>query len=121
MIEIGGFLGFSLNLGLLLVVVSLLLGFLRLAKGPTFSDRVVALDMMTVSLVTFCALFSVRTGATAFLDVAAVLALIGFLATVAFARFAERGIHHRRESMAKPSETVAEMANGETGETEATS
>ena len=73
-----------------LVMASLVLGFIRLAKGPSFSDRVVALDMMTVSIVAFCALFAIRSGATAFLDVAVVLALIGFLATVALARFAEQ-------------------------------
>ncbi|MEV8465945.1 cation:proton antiporter [Fluviibacterium sp. DFM31] len=78
--------------GFTLVMVSLVLGFIRLFKGPSFSDRVVALDMMTVSIVAFCALFAIRSEASAFLDVALVLALIGFLATVALARFAERSM-----------------------------
>ncbi|MCA8883293.1 MAG: pH regulation protein F [Rhodobacteraceae bacterium] len=78
--------------GFTLVMLSLVLGFIRLAKGPSFSDRVVALDMMTVSIVAFCALFAIRSEAAAILDVALVLALIGFLATVALARFAERSM-----------------------------
>ena len=53
-------------------------------------DRGVALDMMTVAIVAGCGLASVRFGEPAFLDAALVLALVGFLATVALARFAER-------------------------------
>ena len=60
-------------------------------------DRVVALDMMTILIVAFCALYSILTGVEAFLDVALVLALIGFLATVAFARYAERRVERADE------------------------
>jgi multicomponent Na+:H+ antiporter subunit F len=52
----------------------------------------VALDFLTVALVSFCGLLALRTGVQALLDAALVLALVGFLATVAFARFAERGV-----------------------------
>lgn len=94
-----------------LVMASLVLGFIRLAKGPSFSDRVVALDMMTVSIVAFCALFAIRSGATAFLDVAVVLALIGFLATVALARFAERSmLRQTGQPMLPPSDQLEEEA-----------
>ncbi|MEM8577135.1 MAG: monovalent cation/H+ antiporter complex subunit F [Pseudomonadota bacterium] len=72
------------------------LAILRLAIGPTLADRVVALDMMTVAIVSFCGLAAIRSGDTAFLDVALVLALVGFLATVALARFAERQVMRQR-------------------------
>lgn len=87
------FLNISVEIGFFLVMGSILLGFVRLAKGPSLADRVVALDMMTVSIVAFCALFAIRTNVTAFLDVAIVLALIGFLATLALARYAERRMY----------------------------
>ena len=73
-----------------LVMAGVLLAFLRLIRGPSLPDRVVALDTMTVLIVAFCGLYTLQTGVTAFLDVAVVLALIGFLATVALARFVER-------------------------------
>ena len=73
-----------------MVMVSVALGFVRLAKGPTLADRVVALDMMTVIIVAFCGLYAIFADEAAFLDVGIVLALVGFLATVALARFAER-------------------------------
>ncbi|MEM8752429.1 MAG: cation:proton antiporter [Pseudomonadota bacterium] len=80
----------SLEIGFALVVLGVVLAFLRLVRGPSLPDRVVALDMMTVAIVAFCGLASIRYDAPAFLDVALVLALVGFLATVALARFAER-------------------------------
>ncbi|MDB2406923.1 cation:proton antiporter [Jannaschia sp.] len=83
-------LAFSVQIGFIMVMLGIVLAFVRLAKGPSLPDRVVALDTMTVLIVAFCGLFVFESGSTAFLDVAVVLALIGFLATVALARFVER-------------------------------
>ncbi|PWJ12081.1 monovalent cation/H+ antiporter complex subunit F [Jannaschia seohaensis] len=83
-------LAFAVQVGFLMVMAGIVLAFVRLAKGPSLPDRVVALDTMTVLIVAFCGLFVFESGATAFLDVAVVLALVGFLATVALARFVER-------------------------------
>lgn len=88
--EAGEFLNYAMDLSFSLVMIGILLTFARLARGPSLPDRVVALDMMTVLIVVFCGLFSVFAGDSAFLDVAVVLALVGFFATVALARFAER-------------------------------
>lgn len=85
-----GFLSFALDISFALVMISIGLAFYRIAKGPSLADRVVALDMMTVTIVSFCGLYAILTDVDAFLDVAIVVALIGFLATVALARFSER-------------------------------
>lgn len=84
------FLFFAVEASFWMVMLSIVLAFVRLAKGPSLPDRVVALDMITVLIVAFCALFAVFSGTVAFLDVALIVALVGFLATVALARFAER-------------------------------
>jgi multicomponent Na+:H+ antiporter subunit F len=83
-------LAWSVHAAFILVMLGVVLAFLRLVLGPTLPDRVVALDTMTVLIVTFCGLYVFQSGSTAFLDVAVVLALVGFLATVALARFVER-------------------------------
>ena len=90
-----GFLSLALDIGFGLVMISIALGFYRIAFGPSLADRVVALDMMTVSIVAFCGLYAILSGTGAFLDVAIVVALIGFLATVALARFSERSSARR--------------------------
>lgn len=84
------FLSFSVDAAFGMIMIAVIITFYRLAKGPTFADRVVALDMMTVSIIAFCGVFAIFSGDVAFLDIVIVLALIGFLATVALARFAER-------------------------------
>jgi multicomponent Na+:H+ antiporter subunit F len=80
----------ALDISFVLVMLGVAFAFLRLVLGPTLPDRVVALDMMTVLIVAFCGLYAMLADDTAFVDVAIVLALIGFLATVALARFVER-------------------------------
>lgn len=85
----------ALMIGFAMVFLAVGLALVRLAKGPSLPDRVVALDMMTVAIVAFCGLAAVLSGDAAFLDVALVLALVGFLATVALARFAERAVIRR--------------------------
>lgn len=91
------FLDLAIDLSFAIVMVSIAMGFYRIAKGPSFGDRVVALDMMTISIMGFCGLFAIFSEDTAFLDVAIVLALIGFLTTLALARFAERREARRSE------------------------
>lgn len=86
------FFDWSLHASFIMVMVAVALGFIRLIKGPSLADRVVALDLMTVLIVAFCGLYALLSEVQAFLDVAIVLALIGFLATVAFARFIERKV-----------------------------
>ena len=91
------FLDAAIDISFGLLVIAVLLGFVRLVKGPSLPDRVVALDMMTVVIVAFCGLASIRYNNTAFLDVALVLALVGFLATLALARFAERNTARQKK------------------------
>ena len=76
------FLTWAVDASFVMVMLSIGLGFYRIARGPTLADRVVALDMMTVSVVAFCGLYAIFAGDPAFIDVAIVVALIGFLAAI---------------------------------------
>lgn len=80
----------AVEVSFVLVMLGVVFAFIRLILGPTLPDRIVALDMMTVLIVSFCGLYAILAEDTAFIDVAIVLALVGFLATVALARFVER-------------------------------
>lgn len=84
------FLAFAVDASFVMVMLSLVFGFYRIAFGPGFGDRVVSLDMLTISIMGFCGLFAILAEDEDFIDVAVVLALIGFLTTLALARFAER-------------------------------
>lgn len=74
------------------LLVSITLGFIRLVRGPSLPDRIVALDFMTTLGLGVGATYSLATQQTIYIDVAIVLALISFLGTVAFARYVERSI-----------------------------
>jgi len=62
----------------------------RAMGGPSLADRVVAIDGLVATIVTAILLNSIRTGTAWFLDVAVVVALVGFVGTTAGARFIER-------------------------------
>jgi multicomponent Na+:H+ antiporter subunit F len=76
-----------------MIGVALLLVFVRLARGPSLSDRVIALDLIAVLAVGLIAMVAFAADQAVFLDAAIVLALVAFLGTVAFARYLERRAH----------------------------
>lgn len=70
--------------------MALVLAFIRLVRGPSLPDRVVALDLIASLVVAFVCSYAIATDQKVFLDVAIVLALIAFLGTIAFAQYVER-------------------------------
>ena len=76
---------------LALLGASVLLVLVRLGRGPDLANRVVALDLLSILAVGIASAAAVVSGDAVYLDVALILALIAFVSTVAFARYAERG------------------------------
>ena len=70
---------------------ALLMAFVRLVKGPTLPDRIVAMDLFGALVVGLIVVLAGSSGVRATLDAAVVIALIGFLGTVAYATYVERG------------------------------
>lgn len=70
-----------------ILCVALLVTVWRVIVGPSLPDRILALDMLTGIAIGFIAVVAVRTGFSLYIDIAIALGLVGFLATVAFARF----------------------------------
>jgi multicomponent Na+:H+ antiporter subunit F len=73
-----------------MLAVSAGMAFLRLLKGPTVPDRVIAIDLIGVLMVCLLVVTAAATEQQAFLDVAMVVALISFVGTVAYSRYIER-------------------------------
>ena len=78
------------RLGLLILMISMVMALYRIVRGPKNADRIIALDLLSVLVVAFVALYAIFSGEVAFLDVAIAYALVAFLGTVAFARYLER-------------------------------
>ncbi len=69
---------------------AMVMAFIRLVRGPTLPDRVVALDLFAILSTGFLAIYAIDSQQEVFLDVAIVLGLIAFLGTAAFALYIER-------------------------------
>jgi len=89
--ELPAFLETAVLGGLLLVSVVTLLAGYRVIRGPTIPDRVVGLDTIGTNIVAIAALFALQTGEGLFVTVSLVLAIIGFISTIAVARFITEG------------------------------
>ena len=62
----------------------------RIFRGPTAADRIAALDALDLLVSLAMALYSLYTGRGIYLDIALVLALLGFVGTVFVGRYIER-------------------------------
>lgn len=71
--------------------VALLIAVVRLVRGPTLPDRIVAMDLVGVLVIGLIVVLAASTDVRATLDAAIVIALIGFVGTVAYATYVERG------------------------------
>ncbi|MEM0905932.1 MAG: cation:proton antiporter [Pseudomonadota bacterium] len=69
-----------LSLAFVLIVI-------RIVKGPSLSDRILALDLLIAVAIGYIAAFGISTGYSIYVDIAIALGLVGFLSTIALARF----------------------------------
>ncbi|MBX9448433.1 MAG: hypothetical protein KL787_01370 [Taibaiella sp.] len=70
-----------------ILCLALLLVMVRLIKGPKFADRIVALDLIITIGIAIIGVFAILSEKSTFLDAAMLLALIGFLGTIAFSYY----------------------------------
>ncbi|CAM4430171.1 monovalent cation/H+ antiporter complex subunit F [Deinococcus marmoris] len=76
-----------IDLALGIVTLSVLLVTVRVLRGLSWGDRIMAFDFLSVNLVVLIALIAVKTKLIVMLDAALVLSLLGFLGTVALTRY----------------------------------
>jgi multicomponent Na+:H+ antiporter subunit F len=61
----------------------------RIGRGPTAPDRTVAIDILGIVIVGFCAILGIVTKRSYFLDIAIAWSLLSFIGTIALAKFLE--------------------------------
>ena len=72
--------------------LALVIGLIRFIKGPTASDRVIALDTISIVAISIMVFLAHIFGRFIYVDVSLVYAVLGFIGVVAFARYLEGGI-----------------------------
>lgn len=89
--ELGTPLGIATLIGSLFLLASLGLALVRIFRGPTDFDRIIALDLIGGICLCVIVFFAIHFNQPVLLDAACAIALVSFLATVAFARYLGRG------------------------------
>lgn len=77
----------ALIFGFAAVGLSQVLALWRLLKGPSDGDRILALDTITLNAVALIVLYGISMGTQVYFEAALLIAMLGFVSTVAFARF----------------------------------
>lgn len=85
------FMTWSLYGAFIVVSVSQLMAMLRLWKGPSAGDRILALDTMVINAIGLIVLIGILQGVQIYFEVSLIIAMLGFVSTVAYARFMLRG------------------------------
>jgi multicomponent K+:H+ antiporter subunit F len=84
-------LGYVIPVCLGMLAMALLLATTRLIKGPSLPDRVLALDTLYINAIALIILYGIWKGTELFFEVALLIAVLGFVSTVALAKYMLRG------------------------------
>ena len=91
MIVAAGFLNIALVVALITLALGQVLSMVRLVQGPTPGDRILALDTMVINALGLVVVLGIHQGVKVYFEVALLVAMLGFVSTVALARFLLRG------------------------------
>lgn len=86
-----------------ILMVAILLGLVRLGRGPTVIDRIMAFDLVTTSAVGMIVLLSIQWKSAMYLELILIFSLLGFFGTVAFVFYLSRTQDLERPGKAEPS------------------
>lgn len=81
----------ALYITIAMVVVAAILNVYRLIKGPDAPDRVLALDTLYINAIGLIVLLGITLGTRLYLEAALLIAVMGFVGTVALAKYLKRG------------------------------
>jgi multicomponent K+:H+ antiporter subunit F len=81
----------SIKIAFAAIAISMLLTMYRLIKGPSVPDRILALDTLYVNAVALLVMFGIQDRTSIYFEAALLIALMGFVGTVALSRYLARG------------------------------
>ncbi|MEH3034864.1 MAG: K+/H+ antiporter subunit F [Sphingomonas adhaesiva] len=83
--------GIALHLAAGCIAVALVLNLWRLLRGPALGDRILALDTMVINAIALIVLIGMIGGTDSYFEAALLLAMVGFVSTIAYCKFILRG------------------------------
>lgn len=82
---------FTLIATFVVVALAQIMAMIRLVIGPHMGDRILALDTMVINAIGLIVLIGIGQGTPIYFEVSLIIAMLGFVSTVAYARFLLRG------------------------------
>ncbi|MEX2543375.1 MAG: monovalent cation/H+ antiporter complex subunit F [Trueperaceae bacterium] len=76
-----------IDIALACIVLAMIFAIFRVLRGPSWGDRIVALDFLGVNTALLIVIVAMRSGYDSFLDAALIVSILGFLTTVALSRY----------------------------------
>lgn len=73
------------------IALALAFNLYRLFRGPTIGDRIIAMDTMVINTIALIVLIGIRHASDIYFEAALLLAMVGFVSTIAYCKFVLRG------------------------------
>ncbi len=90
-VPISSHLDVALDISIFIVGIASVLSLVRLLIGPSMSDRILALDTLYVNMIALVILFGLKQGSMLYFEAALLIAIMGFIGTVALSKYLLRG------------------------------
>ena len=81
----------AVSIALYVIALAMAMSLWRLLRGPTLPDRILALDTLSINTIALLVLYGIHARTPVYFEAALILAMFGFVSTVAFCRFVLRG------------------------------
>lgn len=86
-----------LEAALIIYTISVVIVMIRIFRGPSLPDRVIAFDSISAMLMSFVGILSIVMGTTYFFEAILIIGVVSFISTIATSRFIERGVIFERK------------------------
>ncbi|TDM41138.1 Na(+)/H(+) antiporter subunit F1 [Macrococcoides canis] len=86
-----------LKTALIIYTIAIAVGMIRIVKGPSLPDRVIAFDSISAMLMSFVGVLSIVMNTTYFFEAILIIGVVSFISTIATSRFIERGVIFERK------------------------
>ncbi|MDA3808050.1 MAG: K+/H+ antiporter subunit F [Thiomicrorhabdus sp.] len=81
----------AIPIAFIFIAIAFILSSIRLIKGPSVPDRILALDTLYINSIALLILLGIHLGSALYFESALLIALMGFVSTIAFSKYLLRG------------------------------
>jgi multicomponent K+:H+ antiporter subunit F len=81
----------AINIAFVMIALAMMLNLWRMLRGPDMADRILGLDTLYINSIALLVLYGLRTGSSAYFEIALLIAVLGFIGTVALCKYLLHG------------------------------